>query len=208
MLSAALKLICFHCLCLFNQYTGGSAHRTTTHKSNGGGHTDEGDPHGKRSPINTEVLQNVISHETQDGEARSITGMVDLRSGEQTRCLPAGQEIQNLLNRPSGGAHCFSYRSEEHGEEVDHGLHVEAPLGSHAGRRQEHQAADRRKQQLGDVGTHGWDPRGGSRSLSRARWVSQGLNEPNDARTSTRTLAQSGGKKSPTPSCPVWPFKV
>lgn len=52
-------------------------------------------------------------------------------------------------------AQVHSYRCEEHGEEVDHGLHVEAPLGSHAGCRQEHQAADCRKQHLGNKGTHG-----------------------------------------------------
>lgn len=49
-----------------------------------------------------------------------------------------------------------SHRGEEHGEEVDHGLHVEAPLGGHAGRRQEHQAADGRKQHLGDESPHDW----------------------------------------------------
>lgn len=47
-----------------------------------------------------------------------------------------------------------SYRCEEHGEEVDHGLHVEAPLGSHTGRGQEHQAADGGKQHLGYKRTH------------------------------------------------------
>lgn len=47
-----------------------------------------------------------------------------------------------------------SHRSEEHREEVDHGLHVEAPLGGHAGCRQEHQAADCRKQHLGNKRTH------------------------------------------------------
>lgn len=48
-----------------------------------------------------------------------------------------------------------AHRREEHGEEVDHGLHVEAPLGRHAGRRQKHQAADRRKQHLGNKCSHG-----------------------------------------------------
>lgn len=48
-----------------------------------------------------------------------------------------------------------SHRSEEHSEEVDHGLHVEAPLGGHAGCGQEDQAADCRKQHLGNIGTHG-----------------------------------------------------
>ena len=46
------------------------------------------------------------------------------------------------------------YRSEEHGEEVDHGLHVEPSLGGHAGRRKEHQAADGRQEHLRYEGTH------------------------------------------------------
>lgn len=49
-----------------------------------------------------------------------------------------------------------SHRGEEHGEEVDHGLGVEAPLGGHAGGRQEHQAAGGGEQHLGDEGAHGW----------------------------------------------------
>ena len=48
-----------------------------------------------------------------------------------------------------------SHRREEHGEEVDHGLHVEAPFGGQAGCRQEHQAADCGKQHLGNKCTHG-----------------------------------------------------
>lgn len=37
------------------------------------------DPHGESCAVNTEVLQDVIFHETQDGEAWSITCMVDLQ---------------------------------------------------------------------------------------------------------------------------------
>lgn len=47
-----------------------------------------------------------------------------------------------------------AHRSEEHGEKVDHGLHVEAPLGGHTGCRQKHQAADCRKQHLGNKCAH------------------------------------------------------
>lgn len=43
------------------------------------GLTDKCDPHWQSRAVNTEVLQNVVSHETQDGEARSITCMVDLQ---------------------------------------------------------------------------------------------------------------------------------
>lgn len=51
----------------------------------------------------------------------------------------------------------ISYRNKEHGEKVDHCLHVEAPFGSNTGCGQEHQAADCWKQHLGDEGTHGED---------------------------------------------------
>lgn len=51
----------------------------------------------------------------------------------------------------------MSYRDEEHGEKVDHCLHVEAPFGSNTGRGQEHQAADCWEQHLGDEGAHGED---------------------------------------------------
>lgn len=59
-----------------------------------------------------------------------------------------------------------SYRCEEHSEEVDHGLHVEAPLGSHAGRGQEHQAADCGKQHLGYKRTHAAVVQGAAAQLS------------------------------------------
>lgn len=47
-----------------------------------------------------------------------------------------------------------SYRCEEHGEEIDHGLHVEAPLGGHTGSWQEHKAAYGGQQHLGNKGAH------------------------------------------------------
>lgn len=37
------------------------------------------DPHWECSAVNAEVLQDVISHETQDGETWPITCMVDLQ---------------------------------------------------------------------------------------------------------------------------------
>lgn len=43
------------------------------------------DPHGQSRPINAEVLQNVISHETQDGETWSVTCMVDLKEDKQVQ---------------------------------------------------------------------------------------------------------------------------
>lgn len=48
----------------------------------------------------------------------------------------------------------FSYRYEEHCEEIDHGLHVETPLGGNTGCRQEHQTADGGQQHLGDKRSH------------------------------------------------------
>lgn len=41
--------------------------------------TNKCDPHWESGAINTEVLQDVIFHETQDGQAWSITCMVDLQ---------------------------------------------------------------------------------------------------------------------------------
>lgn len=76
--------------------------------------------------------------------------MVDLRSNRYTGCYRAAEEQQK-------DSQLISYRSKEHGEKVDHGFHVEAPFGSNAGCRQEHQAADGWKQHLGDEGTHGED---------------------------------------------------
>lgn len=68
---------------------------------------------------------------------------------------------------------CDSHRSEEHGEEVDHGLHVEAPLGSHTGCRQEHQAADCRQQHLGNKCTHdGWTA---NQTLRKPRLVDEDI---------------------------------
>lgn len=49
----------------------------------------------------------------------------------------------------------ISHRGEEHGKKVDHCLHVEASLGSHAGCGQQDQAADCWKQHLGDERAHG-----------------------------------------------------
>lgn len=66
------------------------------------------------------------------------------------------------------------YRREEHGEKVDHGLHVEAPLGSHAGRGQEHQAADCGKQHLGDESTHAAAVQRGTSSARLATVQSRG----------------------------------
>lgn len=48
-----------------------------------------------------------------------------------------------------------SHRCEEHGEEVDHSLHVETSLGRHTGCWQEHGAADCRQEHLGNKCTHG-----------------------------------------------------
>lgn len=45
----------------------------------GCGLTCKCDPHGEGCAVNTEVLQDVISHEAQDGETWSITRMVDLQ---------------------------------------------------------------------------------------------------------------------------------
>lgn len=42
-----------------------------------------------------------------------------------------------------------SYRHEEHGEEVDHGFHVEAPLCCDADGGEENQGADGGKKELG-----------------------------------------------------------
>lgn len=76
--------------------------------------------------------------------------MVDLRSNKYTGCYRVGKEILNDSQQ-------ISYRSKEHGEKVDHCLHVEAPFGSNTGCRQEHQAADCWKQHLSNEGTHDED---------------------------------------------------
>lgn len=47
-----------------------------------------------------------------------------------------------------------SYRHEEHGEEIDHGLHVELPLGRNADGREESQAAEGGQEKLGDQRAH------------------------------------------------------
>lgn len=46
--------------------------------------TDKSDPHGEGSAINTEILQNVVSHETQDGEAWPIACMIDLQKDTES----------------------------------------------------------------------------------------------------------------------------
>lgn len=50
--------------------------------------------------------------------------------------------------RPGGGTGT-SYRHEEHGEEVNHGFHVEAPLGRDADGGEEDQGADGGQKELG-----------------------------------------------------------
>lgn len=47
--------------------------------------TYECDPHGESCAVNTEVLENVIFHETQDGETWSITCVVNLQKDIQVQ---------------------------------------------------------------------------------------------------------------------------
>lgn len=49
----------------------------------------------------------------------------------------------------TGGGTGTSYRHEEHGEEVNHGFHVEAPLGRDADGGEEDQGADGGQKELG-----------------------------------------------------------
>lgn len=48
-----------------------------------------------------------------------------------------------------------SYRHKEHGEEVNHGLHVETPLGRDADGGEEDQGAEGGQEELGHQRTHG-----------------------------------------------------
>ena len=48
-----------------------------------------------------------------------------------------------------------THRHEEHGEEVDHGFHVEAPLGSDADGGEKGQAAESGQEQFGHERPHG-----------------------------------------------------
>lgn len=77
-----------------------------------------------------------------------------------------------------------TYRHKEHGEEVDHGLHVELPLGSNADRGEEDQAAERGQEQFGHQSPHGLGGRGRCRppgspgqksGREKARSLHQGL---------------------------------
>lgn len=56
-----------------------------------------------------------------------------------------------------------THRHEEHGEEVDHGLHVEPPLGGNTDRGEEGQAAERRQEEFGHKRPHGLGRTGGCR---------------------------------------------
>lgn len=49
----------------------------------------------------------------------------------------------------AGGSIGTSYRHEKHGEEVDHGFHVETPLGCDADGGEEDQGADGGQKELG-----------------------------------------------------------
>lgn len=64
------------------------------------------DPHGESCAIHTEILQNIVSHETQNGEARSITCMIDLQKDSQsftyhlkTEQYAAPTEDQTIINK-------------------------------------------------------------------------------------------------------------
>lgn len=59
--------------------------------------TYKSDPHGESRPINTEVLQNVVPHETQDGETWSITCMIDLQQNTQTESLTGYNMFSGLI---------------------------------------------------------------------------------------------------------------
>lgn len=54
-----------------------------------------------------------------------------------------------------------THRLEEHGEEIDHGLHVEPPLGSDADSGEEGQAAEGRQEKFGYERPHGQGRKGG-----------------------------------------------
>lgn len=51
--------------------------------------------------------------------------------------------------------HTRSYRHEEHGEEVDHGFHVEAPLGRDADGGEKDQSAEGGQEEFGHQRAHG-----------------------------------------------------
>ena len=60
--------------------------------------TYECDPHGESCAVNTEVLENVIFHETQDGETWSITCVVNLQKDIQVQVKQtAGVSIRLLM---------------------------------------------------------------------------------------------------------------
>lgn len=76
-----------------------------------------------------------------------ILGFALTAVGWDPTVLPSGDLIQG--DETCRGGMGTSYRHEEHGEEVNHGFHVEAPLGRDADGGEEDQGADGGQKELG-----------------------------------------------------------